>query len=81
MKSCPMQTPIAAPGNHPTAMPHMPSGAQISAGASASFDQAVQEALPPVEPVRRDMPKVGRNDDCPCGSGKKHKKCCGKGAA
>jgi len=23
-------------------------------------------------------PKVGRNDPCPCGSGKKHKKCCGK---
>ncbi|NGX55919.1 MAG: Protein translocase subunit SecA [Candidatus Anoxychlamydiales bacterium] len=23
------------------------------------------------------LPKVGRNDDCPCGSGKKHKKCCG----
>jgi len=22
--------------------------------------------------------KVGRNDDCPCGSGKKYKKCCGK---
>ncbi|QSH41728.1 preprotein translocase subunit SecA [Lentisphaerota bacterium ZTH] len=26
---------------------------------------------------RRDMPKVGRNDPCPCGSGKKFKKCCG----
>lgn len=24
------------------------------------------------------QPKVGRNDDCPCGSGKKYKKCCGK---
>ena len=24
------------------------------------------------------MEKVGRNDPCPCGSGKKHKKCCGK---
>jgi len=23
------------------------------------------------------MPKVGRNDLCPCGSGKKYKKCCG----
>ncbi|WP_232279019.1 SEC-C metal-binding domain-containing protein [Geotalea uraniireducens] len=23
------------------------------------------------------MEKVGRNDPCPCGSGKKHKKCCG----
>ncbi len=27
--------------------------------------------------VRRDSPKVGRNDPCPCGSGKKYKKCCG----
>jgi preprotein translocase subunit SecA len=27
--------------------------------------------------VRRDGPKVGRNDPCPCGSGKKYKKCCG----
>ncbi len=27
--------------------------------------------------VRRDAPKVGRNDPCSCGSGKKHKKCCG----
>ncbi|MEM1119241.1 MAG: DUF1186 domain-containing protein [Bacteroidota bacterium] len=26
--------------------------------------------------VKRDAPKVGRNDPCPCGSGKKHKKCC-----
>ena len=25
-------------------------------------------------------PKVGRNDPCPCGSGKKYKKCCGKNA-
>ncbi|MFW5489833.1 MAG: preprotein translocase subunit SecA [Desulfovibrio sp.] len=28
--------------------------------------------------VKRDQPKVGRNDPCPCGSGKKYKKCCGK---
>jgi uncharacterized protein YecA (UPF0149 family) len=27
---------------------------------------------------RRTMPKVGRNDPCPCGSGKKFKQCCGK---
>ena len=30
--------------------------------------------------VRRDEPKVGRNDPCPCGSGKKYKKCHGAGA-
>lgn len=30
------------------------------------------------EPVKRDGKKVGRNDPCPCGSGKKYKHCCGK---
>jgi preprotein translocase subunit SecA len=30
--------------------------------------------------VRRQVEKVGRNDPCPCGSGKKYKKCCGKAA-
>ncbi|NDV23881.1 preprotein translocase subunit SecA [Desulfovibrio sp. JC022] len=30
------------------------------------------------KPKRRSEPKVGRNDPCPCGSGKKYKKCCGK---
>ncbi|ACL03382.1 YchJ family protein [Desulfatibacillum aliphaticivorans] len=34
------------------------------------------EAVAP-KPVKRDKPKVGRNDPCPCGSGKKYKKCCG----
>lgn len=29
-------------------------------------------------PVTRGAPKVGRNDPCPCGSGKKFKQCCGK---
>jgi preprotein translocase subunit SecA len=33
---------------------------------------------PKKKPVRRGEGKVGRNDPCPCGSGKKHKKCCGK---
>ncbi|MBU0640071.1 MAG: SEC-C domain-containing protein [Planctomycetes bacterium] len=30
------------------------------------------------QPIRRDQPKVGRNDPCPCGSGKKFEQCCGK---
>ncbi|SDB32264.1 SEC-C metal-binding domain-containing protein [Butyrivibrio sp. INlla16] len=34
----------------------------------------------PQKPIVRDKPKIGRNDPCPCGSGKKFKKCCmGKG--
>lgn len=32
---------------------------------------------PPLTPIHRDGPKVGRNEPCPCGSGKKFKKCCG----
>lgn len=34
------------------------------------------EHAPVSEPVRRNAPRVGRNDPCPCGSGKKYKKCC-----
>ena len=34
-----------------------------------------------VETVRHETPKPGRNDDCPCGSGKKFKKCCGAESA
>jgi preprotein translocase subunit SecA len=41
------------------------------AGASAGAEAAG-------ETVRRERPKVGRNDPCPCGSGKKYKKCHGK---
>ncbi len=32
---------------------------------------------PRTTPIKREAPKVGRNDPCPCGSGKKYKKCCG----
>ena len=32
----------------------------------------------PVERVKKKGQGVGRNDPCPCGSGKKYKKCCGK---
>ncbi len=31
-------------------------------------------------PLKREVPKVGRNDPCPCGSGKKYKACCGRAA-
>ena len=38
------------------------------------------QAAPAGQTVRRETPKVGRNDPCPCGSGKKYKKCCGTAA-
>ncbi|GBC62091.1 hypothetical protein DENIS_3054 [Desulfonema ishimotonii] len=33
---------------------------------------------PKITQYVREAPKIGRNDPCPCGSGKKYKKCCGK---
>ncbi len=30
------------------------------------------------KPIEREEPRIGRNDPCPCGSGKKYKKCCGR---
>jgi preprotein translocase subunit SecA len=30
------------------------------------------------QPAKRDVDRVGRNDPCPCGSGKKYKRCHGK---
>ena len=33
---------------------------------------------PKPKQVKRETPKMGRNEPCPCGSGKKYKKCCGK---
>jgi len=38
----------------------------------------VGQNAPAQQPVRRDQPKVGRNEPCPCGSGRKYKKCCGR---
>jgi preprotein translocase subunit SecA len=32
-----------------------------------------------VKQIKLEKPKVGRNEPCPCGSGKKYKKCCGQG--
>jgi curved DNA-binding protein CbpA len=43
-----------------------------------SYDEDEDEPdSAPTETVRRAQPKVGRNDPCPCGSGKKYKHCCG----
>ncbi len=45
-------------------------------GPDCDHDHDHQHAAP-VEPFRRDTPKLGRNDPCHCGSGKKYKKCHG----
>jgi uncharacterized protein len=42
-----------------------------------AFWKGEKPILPWAETVKRTGPKVGRNDPCPCGSGRKFKKCCG----
>jgi preprotein translocase subunit SecA len=56
-------------GNIPTQRARHPSSIEGNGG-----DGEVALDLP----VRRNLPKVGRNEPCPCGSGKKHKNCCGR---
>ena len=46
---------------------------QRAAGTAPQGEQKVKQ-------IRLEQPKVGRNEPCPCGSGKKHKKCCGRSA-
>ncbi len=57
-----------------------PMGGVASGGSSGNASDMVSEASEAVakaQPIRTG-PKVGRNDACPCGSGKKFKQCCGK---
>jgi preprotein translocase subunit SecA len=46
-------------------------------GSTAATNAALKQKAP-AAPVVRVEDKVGRNDPCPCGSGKKYKKCCGR---
>ncbi|MFA6934097.1 MAG: preprotein translocase subunit SecA [Sphaerochaetaceae bacterium] len=54
----------------------------IILGRPAAAPSSSHEALPGQQSVQvvRSNPKVGRNDPCPCGSGKKYKNCCGRNA-
>ena len=54
-----------------------PAAAVAGSRGGDMVEQAIEQAT---APVRRDTPKVGRNELCPCGSGKKYKNCCGKNA-
>jgi preprotein translocase subunit SecA len=78
------RTPPPMTLNAPSAAASSPFGA-IRGGGSRSGATAVAEPPRParsggddvVRQVKREEPKVGRNDPCPCGSGKKYKKCHG----
>ncbi len=55
-----------------------PVGAMAAVGADGDGDGAGGVSID--LPIRRSIPKVGRNEPCPCGSGKKYKNCCGRTA-
>jgi preprotein translocase subunit SecA len=49
-----------------------------SPGEMSDIQKAGQQRSKKAQPIKRELPKVGRNDPCPCGSGLKYKKCHGK---
>ena len=63
-----------------------PRGEHMLQGVADYLTRRVREVLPERPPeefeggytIRRETAKVGRNEPCPCGSGKKFKKCCGR---
>lgn len=73
----------AAAGEHDEEWPEGEEREKIENDCEEDLPQAVVDifrfwaAKRGIETLRRDEPKVGRNDPCPCGSGKKFKQCCG----
>ncbi len=61
--------------NHAEAAPMTSSDGEVTETQGGHSPEATA-----VEPIHNRQPKVGRNDPCPCGSGKKYKKCHGAGA-
>ena len=52
---------------------------QVANPLQDGFEGQGKKTFKKISVVRREAPKVGRNDACPCGSGKKYKNCCGQG--
>jgi preprotein translocase subunit SecA len=79
LRNVPQQTmhqSTSAFGGGATASDPQASGGAKPGGGSSIVSEAAA-AMEKAKPVRSG-PKVGRNDPCPCGSGKKYKHCCGK---
>ena len=64
-------------GSAQLAGPSNTSTASAMPGDGGDSAQNISDAMGGIT-FRRDASKIGRNDPCPCGSGKKYKKCCGK---
>ena len=61
-------------GSHENQRPVL-TGGEIGRQQKAAIDASMNQK---VATIRNVGPKIGPNDPCPCGSGKKYKKCCGK---
>ncbi len=75
----PVPVPMGAPAGPPAFEP-IPSGRLLPQAAPAARPRAVhtnRDGAEAAKPALRGQPKVGRNEMCPCGSGKKYKKCHG----
>ena len=57
--------------------PFMAPGNTMEINPKGAVNRAPTSKSAPPQPVRREEAKVGRNEPCPCGSGKKYKKCHG----
>lgn len=70
--------PSATPAKSPETCTNLHKFAQATAPNLHNFAQSppAAPAFTPPATLRRDQPKVGRNDVCPCGSGNKFKRCC-----
>jgi len=67
-----------APAANVRARARQPQPVGAMAGVAMDGDGAGEMSID--LPARRSLPKVGRNEPCPCGSGKKYKNCCGRTA-
>jgi preprotein translocase subunit SecA len=85
VRQAPQRRPPPMTLNAPSAAASSPFGAiRNNAPEAAPVARGGEPPAPPrtggddaIRQVKRDEPKVGRNDPCPCGSGKKYKKCHG----
>jgi preprotein translocase subunit SecA len=86
-----LRAPRPAPARRPAVAAmttNNPGASAVPAFAGGRSSASAQQAPIPartggddvIKTVRREEPKVGRNDPCPCGSGKKYKKCHGQAA-
>ena len=80
LRNVPQQTMHQSTSAFGGTQPPAPAPAASHGSGPSQASDIVSEAAAAVEKAKpvRVGPKVGRNDPCPCGSGKKYKQCCGK---